>query len=163
MTTLARLAGTVVAGLGATWTMDRADKLVYNAQSEAVHRREAELEDLTGPGQLARAVMRAAGREPSRDEAVRWGRVAHVSFGVLLALVYVPLSQRARWLRGGGGALYGALAFPANAVVVPALGLTPPTSAFPPQTALRGFLYHLAYGIALETQVRVLRLRAEEA
>lgn len=163
MTTIARLAGPVVAGLGATWMMDRADKLVYNAQSEAVHRPESELEDLTGPGQFARAVMRAAGHEPSHDEAVRWGRVAHVSFGVLLALAYVPLSRRARWLRGGGGALYGALAFPANAVVVPALGLTPPTTAFPPQTALRGLLYHLVYGIALETQVRALRLRADDA
>ena len=59
-----------LAGGAATWLMDRADKLVYQLQSEAVHKRGAAVEDLTGPGQLARRVIRAAAHEPSHDEAV---------------------------------------------------------------------------------------------
>ncbi len=40
--------------------MDRADELIYATQSENVHRREAELEDVTGPGQFARAAPRTS-------------------------------------------------------------------------------------------------------
>ena len=42
-----RIAKAVAAGLMATWFMDRGDELIYAAQSEAVHRREAELGDVT--------------------------------------------------------------------------------------------------------------------
>jgi uncharacterized membrane protein YagU involved in acid resistance len=121
------MAKTAVAGLAATWFMDRVDKLIHQAQPEDVHRREAELEDLTGPGQTARAIMRASGHEPSHDEAVGWGRAVHVTFGALAALVYPPLAKRFPILRVGLGAVYGLAIYPANAVVVPALGLTPPT------------------------------------
>ena len=47
------------AGLAATWFMDRVDRLIYATQSDGVHRREAELEDVTGPGQFASPSNRA--------------------------------------------------------------------------------------------------------
>ena len=152
------IAKAVTAGLVATWFMDRVDKAIYTAQSEDVHRREAELEDVTGPGQFARAVMRAAGREPTHEETVRWGRAAHVMMGVTLAVLYPAAAKRMRWLRAGCGAAYGIAISPANLVVVPALGLTPPSWAFPIETTVRGIGYHIAYGFALEVQARVLRL-----
>lgn len=154
-----RLAETAAAGAAATWFMDRVDKAIYLAQSEQIHRREAELEDVTGPGQFARTVLRRVlGHNPSREEAEQWGRVAHVSFGVTVALAYPALARRWPWLRAGNGTLYGLLVFPANALVVPALGLTPPSWKFPKETLLRGLGYHLAYGFALETLCRGLRL-----
>lgn len=156
-----RIANTVAAGLAATWFMDRIDKLIYAAQSEDVHRREAELEDMTGPGQFARAVMRALGREPSHADAVRWGRAAHVAMGLTFALVYPPAAKRAPWLRAGFGAMYGLAIAPANLVVVPALGLTPPAWEFPIETTVRGVGYHVAYGVALEAQARLLGLHAD--
>jgi uncharacterized membrane protein YagU involved in acid resistance len=152
------LAKAVACGLTATWIMDRADKLIYAAQSEDVHRREAELEDVTGPGQFARAVMRAFGREPEHEEIVRWGRAAHIAMGVTFALLYPPAAKRAPWLRAGFGAMYGLAISPANLIVVPALGLTPPTWAFPIETSVRGVGYHIAYAVALEAQGRLLRL-----
>ena len=91
-----RIAKTMAAGLAATWFMDRADELIYATQSEDVHRREAELEDVTGPGQFARAVMRALGREPTHEETVRWGRAAHIAMGMSFALVYAPAAKRMR-------------------------------------------------------------------
>jgi hypothetical protein len=89
--------------------MDRADKLVYQLQSEAVHKRGAAVEDLTGPGQLARR--------------------RH-------------LRRRARTVarRGGRG------------------GLTPPAWKFPAETTVRSILYHIAYGVSLESIARISRL-----
>jgi uncharacterized membrane protein YagU involved in acid resistance len=153
-----RIAETVAAGLAATWIMDRADKLIYLTQSEAVHRREAELEDVTGPGQFARAVMRAFGREPTHEETIRWGRAAHVGMGVTFALLYRSAAKRAPWLRAGFGAAYGVAISPANLVVVPALGLTPPAWKFPIETTVRSVGYHVAYAVALEAQARSLGL-----
>jgi uncharacterized membrane protein YagU involved in acid resistance len=156
-----RIAKAAAAGLAATWFMDRVDELIYAAQSEDVHRREAELEDVTGPGQFARAVMRAFGREPTHEETVRWGRAAHVMMGVGMAVIYPTAAKRLPWLRAGWGAVYGVAISPANLVVVPALGLTPPTWEFPIETTVRGLGYHIAYGIALESQARALRMHAD--
>ncbi len=153
-----RTAKAVAAGLAATWFMDRVDELIYATQSEDVHRREAELEDVTGPGQFARAVMRAFGREPTHEETVRWGRAAHVAMGVGMAVVYPAAAKRMPWLRAGFGAAYGVAISPANLVVVPALGLTPPSWEFPLETTVRGIGYHIAYGIALEALARALRM-----
>jgi len=122
---------------------------------------EAELEDLTGPGQFARTMMRALGHSPSKDEAKRWGRVAHVAFGTAVALAYPTLARRWPWLRAGNGMRYGLLVYPGNALVVPALGLTPPSWKFPKETILRGLGYHLAYGFALESLARMMRLHDE--
>ncbi len=153
-----RIARAAAAGVAAVWFMDRVDKLIYNAQSEDVHRREAELEDLTGPGQAARALLRALGREPTHDEAVILGRVLHVWIGVVFAVLYPGLAKRFPWLRGGFGTAYGIAISPANLVVVPALGLTPPSWEFPVETTVRGVGYHIAYGIALEALARALRM-----
>ncbi|HEV2641089.1 MAG TPA: DUF1440 domain-containing protein [Candidatus Elarobacter sp.] len=153
-----RIAKAVAAGLAATWIMDRADELIYATQSEDVHRREAELEDVTGPGQFARAVMRAFGREPTHEETVLWGRAAHVSIGVAFAVLYPAAAKRAPWLRAGFGAMYGIAICPANLFVVPALGLTPPAWEFPIETSVRGVGYHIAYGLALEALAHVLRM-----
>ncbi len=160
MSTL-RIAKAVTAGLAATWFMDRVDKAIYLMQTERVHRRESELEDVTGPGQFARAVMRAFGREPTHAQTVRWGRAAHVMMGVSLAVIYPVAAKRMPWLRAGFGAAYGVAISPANLVVVPALGLTPPAWAFPIETTVRGIGYHVAYGVALEVQARALRLHDE--
>jgi uncharacterized membrane protein YagU involved in acid resistance len=153
-----RIAKAAVAGLAATWFMDRVDGLIYATQSEDVHRREAELEDVTGPGQFARAVMRALGREPTHEETVLWGRAAHIGMGVGMAVLYPAAAKRMPWLRAGFGAAYGVAISPANLVVVPALGLTPPSWEFPLETTVRGIGYHIAYGIALEAQARALRM-----
>jgi uncharacterized membrane protein YagU involved in acid resistance len=102
--------------------------------------------------------MRALGREPTREELILWGRVAHLGVGVTFALAYVPLAKRFPVLRRGLGAVYGITVYPANAVVVPALGLTPPTWEFPVETTIRGLGYHIAYGMALELLARMLRL-----
>lgn len=153
-----RIAKAAAAGLAATWLMDRVDKLIYLMQSEDVHRREAELEDVTGPGQAARALMRALGREPTHEDVVRWGRVAHVTVGVMFAVLYPAAAKRMPALRTGHGAAYGIAIAPANLVLVPALGLTPPSWEFPIETSIRGVGYHIAYGVALESLARALRL-----
>jgi uncharacterized membrane protein YagU involved in acid resistance len=158
-----RLARVAAAGVAATWFMDRVDKVVYRVTPDEVHRREAELEDLTGPGQFARAVMRAFGREPTHDEAVRWGRVAHIGFGVLLAIAYPPLAKRVPVLRAANGAVYGLIVSPANLAVVPALGLTPPSTEFPLATNLRVVAYHIGYGVALESLSKALRVHDDAA
>jgi uncharacterized membrane protein YagU involved in acid resistance len=67
------------------------------------------------------------------------------------------------WLRGGCGLLFGLLLTPANVVVVPAVGLTPPAWKFPPETTLRSVIYHLAYGFALESIARAGRLHESPA
>lgn len=113
---------------------------------------------MTGPGQFARAVLRAFGREPAHDETVRWGRAAHIALGVTFALLYRPAAKRAPCLRAGFGAAYGVAISPANLVLVPALGLTPPSWEFPIETTVRGVGYHIAYGVALEAQARLLGL-----
>jgi len=156
-----RFAGYLLAGAAATWLMDRADKLVYLLQPDDVHEREAAIEDLTGPGQLARIIMRAAGREPSHDEAVAAGRAVHVGFGISAALAYALLSKPLPWLRAGYGVTYGLALAPANLIVVPALGLTPPAWKFPAETTLRSILYHIAYGVSLESIARCLHLHGD--
>lgn len=141
--------------------MDRVDKAVYLLTPEPVHRREAQLEELTGPGAAARAIAHAFGRPLRHNAAVRWGRALHVAFGTGAGIAYPALARRLPALRGGWGACYGAALFPANDQVVPALGLTPPSRRFPAATRVRGFIYHLGYGVALETFARCLRLHED--
>jgi hypothetical protein len=156
-----RLAGFVLAGAAATGFMDRVDKVVYLLQPEDVHKREAAVEDLTGPGELARRIMRAAGREPSHDEAVAAGRLVHVTFGISSAVAYGFVASGVPVLRAGNGLLFGLLLAPANLVVVPAVGLAPPIWKFPRETTIRSIVYHLAYGLALESLARLLRLHGD--
>nr|MDP9107126.1 DUF1440 domain-containing protein [Candidatus Eremiobacteraeota bacterium] len=73
-------------------------------------------------------------------------------------VLYPAAAKRAPWLRAGFGAVYGIAISPANLVVVPALGLTPPSWEFPIETTVRGVGYHIAYGVALEAVARALRL-----
>jgi hypothetical protein len=73
------------------------------------------------------------------------------------ASLYPTLAKRAPVLGTGRGIVYGLVVYPAHAFVVPAIGLTPPTWKFPPETMIRGVGYHLAYGFALESLMGLLR------
>lgn len=137
------------AGYAALKLMDRVTTAYQEQQSEASKQREKELQEVPAYVKAAEKLAEMRGQQLDRETAERVGERLHVGLGVsggvtaglLVARGVNPvaaglLSGLGMWLLVDEGAN-------------PALGFTPPATAYPPETHVRGFVGHAVYGGAL--------------
>lgn len=144
-----RLAGGLVAGLGATVLMEYASQWMYERQSEASREREERLRQEMPTTVLVRKVARAAGRQLGDEPAEKLGMATHYAFGAGGGPVAVALTSAGMAPLRAGLAVGAAMETVADQALNTALGLTPPPQAFPAVTHLRAVGAHVAYGLAL--------------
>ena len=141
-----------VAGVVATWVMDKGTASMYEREGEVTRQREsAAREGKTAYGVAAEKAAGAAGRELSDEQRQRYGTAVHWALGAGAGALYGVLRQRTPWISLGFGTLYGVLFWlivdeGANT----SLGLTPPPQEFPWETHARGLAGHLVYGATAE-------------
>lgn len=137
------------AAYAASKVMDRVTTAYMKQQSEASKRREQDLQHEPSYARAAEKLAELRGRDIDEDEAQRLGQRLHLGLGLSGGLVAGFLAARgmnpigAGFLTGLG--MWLLVDEGANA----ALGLTPPATAYPKETHIRGLLGHLAYGGAL--------------
>lgn len=147
-----------VAGLFATWVLDRVDWFLYGLEPEAARRRTWAVR----PGHqdpahvLATRVSKALGGERIPD-GHPIGLATHYAIGMAPAMLYGALRGRV----AGVGAAYGlglgaAMSVLEDEVMNPALGLAAPPLDYPWQDHARGLASHLVYGVTTDAVLRVI-------
>jgi hypothetical protein len=144
-----RLAGSAVAGLGATLLMESASQALYDRQTDASRTREEQLRAEMPTTVLVRKLAGALGNDLGEERAERLGMAAHYAFGAaggpaaraLIAADQTPL--RAALLVAAG------MEIVVDQVANTALALTAPSWKFPAVTHLRAVAAHAVYGVAL--------------
>jgi hypothetical protein len=147
-----------VAGVVGLWALDRVDWALYERESPTAKRKlmEARPGGLDPAHALVAKVSGALGR-PAPSQPHPAGIATHYGIGLTTGIAYAILRRRFPAAALGFGALFGAGAWLLeDEGLNPLIGLAGPPQAYAPSTHLRGFLAHVAFGIAAEA---VLRLR----
>ncbi|WP_324273492.1 hypothetical protein [Blastococcus brunescens] len=104
---------------------------------------------------VVRQVTRAVGSDAGSDEPNGAGIAVHYRLGMGPGAVYAV--QRRRWVRTGGGALYGLLLFVVDdELAAPLLHLAGAPNAYPLIAHVRGLVGHVALGMVTEATLRAM-------
>lgn len=137
------------AGYAASKLMDRVTTAYQEQQSEASKQREKELQEVPAYVKAAEKLGEIRGEQIEQERAERLGQRLHLGLGLSGGVTAGLLAARgvnpftAGILTGLG--MWVFVDEGANAM----LGLTPPATAYPRETHIRGLVGHLAYGTAL--------------
>jgi len=155
--------GGMIAGLGASWTMNQfwavKAKLQQQNQPADEHNQEQQREADNPTVKVAQAIARPLlGRELTTDEKPSAGSVVHYAFGALMGGLFGLICEAMPAAHAGFGTLYAtALWLGANEAMVPALKLSKPPREYPLEQHLSGLGAHLVYGVTAEAARRGLR------
>lgn len=155
-------AASLIGGYVATKAMEPVSMKLYEMESEKTRERE----DSVRPGPpyniAAEKTAKLLGIELAEDQVKRWGMAFHYGLGISWVPVYLLLRRRLRMPPVGAGLVAGAtMSLIVDEGMTPALGFSAPNREYPLATHLRGFVAHLAYGLAVAASVeglsRILR------
>jgi len=152
-------AGGLVAGLAASWAMDR----FQNAVIPLFQPSGPQNGDRTpAPEKAANAVARlVSGRDVGRNDRSAAGSAVHYLVGGLTGAVYGLVAERYRPATKGGGVLFGlASATLIDQLAVPLTGLARPPWQYTLRTHVYAYLSHMVFGMATEAVRRSLRGKA---
>lgn len=147
-----------LAGLAATWVMNRVTTFLYGREGEEAREREQEArEGRMSYGVAAEKAVSMVGGELSEEDRKKYGSALHWVLGSAAGATYAVMRDRipGEGIRRGllfGTAFWAAVDEGAN----PVLGLTPGPGAFPWQTHARGAAGHLAFGATTDLTLRLL-------
>ena len=156
-TLLADLAIGCVAGLVATKVYGHVQEALYRPTPRHVKRQEEQVRP--GPSSQVAASKAAESLGYSLDERQRKlaGSAVHYGLGTAWGPVYSLLRRHGGMQPLGAGLLTGvALSLIVDEGLAPALGFSAPNAEYPTLTHLRGFLNHLAYGVAVALTAEAL-------
>ncbi len=142
-----------VAGVAATWVMNRATTFLYEREDEQARQREdAARGGKTAYGIAAEKATAALGIRLSDSAQRKLGTGIHWALGAGGGAAYGVLRRRVPHADAGQGLAYGAAFFAVmDEGANTALRLTPPPAAFPWQAHARGLAGHLVYGVVTDT------------
>ncbi|QKT02629.1 hypothetical protein HUS23_01725 [Ectothiorhodospiraceae bacterium 2226] len=154
----------LAAGYLATKVTEQAQVLLWRATPPSARAREPRLPEGSSARQAARLVCDAAGIEPRPERLGFMKRCIHYGLGLGWGSVYGFLRRRSRMRPLGAGIVAGAsMSLIVDETLNPALGITPPSEAYPASAHLRGFASHLVYGLALAGAAEGLHWLVERA
>lgn len=146
-----------LAGAAATWGMGQVTGYLYEREATPVRQREgAARGGATAYETAAEKAAGVVGVQLDPQTRARAGKAVHWALGVGAGALYGALRERIPATRAANGLAFGAgfwLLMDEGAN--PVLGLTPGPDAFPWQTHARGLAGHLAFGLVLESALRI--------
>ena len=146
-----------VAGLVATKVYGLVQEALYRPMPRHVKRREERVRP--GPSSQVAAGKIAEGLGYSLDDQKRElaGCAVHYGLGIAWGPIYGLLRRQGGMQPLGAGVLTGAtLSLIVDEGLAPALGFSAPNSDYPALSHVRGFLNHLAYGVAVALTAEAL-------
>ena len=150
-----------VAGVFATWVMDRVDWFLYRREPEVSRRQTwAVRPEYKDPAHvIASKTSQALGGEPVPQNHPA-GVAVHYSIGIAPAAVYGALRGRVPGVGVGRGLGYGFAMFVLeDEIANPAMGFAAPPQRYPWQPHARGLVSHLVYGLVTDLVLRTLTSR----
>ncbi len=147
-----------VAGLAATWVMDRVTTAVYERQDPRARRREERVRGgKTAYTIAAEKAARVAGVKASKRQLRAAGQVIHWWLGAEAGISYALARRRMRSAGRLKGLGFGSgFWLVVDEIANPLLGLTKGPRAFPWQAHARGLAGHLAFGVTAHLTLSVL-------
>ncbi|WP_081996194.1 DUF1440 domain-containing protein [Croceibacterium mercuriale] len=149
-------AGGLVAGLAASWTMDRFQTAVIPLFQPSGPQHG---DKTPAPEKAANAVARlVSGHDVDKRERPAAGSAVHYLVGGLSGAAYGLLAERYRPASMGGGALFGiASATLIDQIAVPLTGLARPPWQYSLRTHVYAYVSHVVFGMVTEAVRRSLR------
>lgn len=147
----------LVAGAVGTAVMDRVSVRLRALESEAAQRREEELSSTAPTTVLAERVNTSMALSLTEEQVGQLGNAIHWMFGMTWGPAVALLAGRTATRAvltglGVGTAVWLVL----DEGLVPVMGLTAPTLAYPWETHARAFANHAVYGVVMGLVVQVL-------
>ncbi|MCA1593360.1 MAG: DUF1440 domain-containing protein [Acidobacteria bacterium] len=150
----------LVAGAVATFIMDKVSGYLYELEDEQTRRYEENLRGNEYPPEvLAEKISETvAGVELSKEQKQKYGNYVHWSYGIMWGGLYGALRGRVLLVDVADGVGFGTgLWLIGDEVMMPLMGLSPPSTEFPWQNHARSFANHAAYGATLGITHSLLR------
>ncbi|MEX1069632.1 MAG: DUF1440 domain-containing protein [Chloroflexota bacterium] len=153
------MAVAMVGGFVATKAMEPVTTALYGAESEADRERERQVSPGVPYRVAAEKVTRRLGLRLSDPQLDRAGLIFHYGLGVGWAPLYAVLRRRWRVPAPQAGIATGLALFAiVDEGLNPIIGSSAPPQAHPVASHVRGFVGHLAYGLALAAAVEAIWL-----
>ncbi len=153
-----------LAGAVGVWVLDRVDWFLYNRESAETQARTraARPYGLDPAHNVARLAAHAMGRrfpgQPNYPAAHPTGLAVHYGIGMAPATLYAAFGGAGERFRPERGLLFGfALWLLQDEAANAALGLSGDPRSYPWQDHARGLAAHLAYGVAVDGAVTLLK------
>lgn len=150
----------LAAGAAATYVMDQVSSLGYKLEDEGTRKYEEDLRhNEYPPDVLVRKLATACcGAEPDQETKQKLATRIHWGYGTFWGGVFGALRDRVPLFGAACGLAFGAgLWLIGDEILMPAMGLTPPSREFPWQNHARAAANHLAYGGTLGVTHSLLR------
>ncbi|MGH9583486.1 MAG: DUF1440 domain-containing protein [Bryobacteraceae bacterium] len=150
----------LAAGAAATFVMDKVSTFAYQLEDESTRRHEENLRRQEYPpevlaGKIAKALC---GVELDKETKQKRASAIHWGYGIFWGGVFGALRDRAPLVGSACGLAFGfGLWLIGDEVMMPVLGLTPPSLEFPWPNHARAAANHLAYGGTLGVTHGLLR------
>jgi uncharacterized membrane protein YagU involved in acid resistance len=150
----------LAAGAAATFVMGKVSTFAYSLEDETTRQYEENLRHQEYPpevlaGKLAKAVE---GVELDRETRQKRGTAIHWGYGVFWGGMFGALRDRVPLVGTACGVGFGlGLWLIGDEVLMPAMGLSPPSTQFPWRNHARAAANHLAYGVTLGVTHTLLR------
>ena len=147
-----------LAGLVATWALERVTTYLYEHEDPGARQREDAVRRGKAPFMVAaEKTSELIGLRITEQQQQRLGMAYHWGLGLGAGALYAALRPRLGALKRGQGLGFGLLFFLfVDEALNTALGLTPPPQAYPWQAHARGLAGHLAYAVVADTALDVL-------
>ncbi|PYG01723.1 hypothetical protein SAMN05216184_101187 [Georgenia satyanarayanai] len=143
-------AATVVAGVGASWVMNRATTAFQARQSAESRRREEEASSDVAYAALVQQAAALVGGRLDPGTAERLGLAFHYAMGTALVPGYVLLRRRLGLRPVPAGLVLGlSVSVVVDEVANPLVGSAAPPGDYPLASHLRGLVGHVAFGLAV--------------
>ena len=148
-----------VAGIAATWVLDRVDWAMWDAEASETR---AETRRVRPGGMdpahvAANRIASAFGKELIPPQPHPLGIALHYAFATTPTIAYAVLRHRTPAVAAEGGALFGlAATLIEDEGINPLLGLAAPPQEYPWQDHARSVVAHLVLGAVAEGVLRVL-------
>ena len=154
----AGLAKGALAGIVATFVLDRVDWFLYRREPEASRRRTAAVRPQgKDPAHVIATRASQAFGGPDIPHGHPAGLAVHYAIGIAPAAMYGVLRERVPAVSAGAGLAFGAaVSVLEDEAINPAFGFSAPPQAYPWQAHARGFVSHLVYGLTTELVLRAL-------
>jgi uncharacterized membrane protein YagU involved in acid resistance len=147
----------LVAGLVATKAYGFAQQAFYRPMPRHVRQEEQRVRPAPSSQVAAAKTAESLGYPLDEQQRKLAGSAVHYGLGAAWGPVYGLLRRHGGMQPLGAGILTGAtLSLLVDEGLTPALGFSPPNRDYPALTHVRGFLNHLAYGVAVAVAAEAL-------